>query len=97
MPAVQRAAIQPPPRFHDLRHHAAAAAIAQGAHLKAISAPLGHASVAMTLDVYGHLFPSLDEDLATRLDSAYLSATRSRHEEASEEASKVTAIRGNGA
>ncbi len=78
LPAVRAAGLNPA-TFHGLRHHAAAA-IAAGAHPKAISARLGHASVSMTLDVYGHLFPSLDEDLATRLDAARDSATRLRHD-----------------
>jgi integrase len=34
--------------------------IAEGAHPKAIQARLGHASITMTLNTYGHLFPSLD-------------------------------------
>jgi integrase len=29
---------------------------------------LGHSSIQVTLDVYGHLFPSLEETLAERLD-----------------------------
>jgi integrase len=62
--------LEPGPRFHDLRHHAAAVAIAAGAHPKAIQARLGHASITTTLNVYGGLFPSLDEELADRLDAA---------------------------
>ncbi|HXK39307.1 MAG TPA: site-specific integrase, partial [Candidatus Paceibacterota bacterium] len=56
-------------RFHDLRHTSAALAIAAGAHPKTIQMRLGHHSAAFTLDVYGGLFESLDEDLAERLDS----------------------------
>jgi hypothetical protein len=55
--------------FHDLRHTAVALAIAEGAHPKAIQARLGHASITMTLNTYGHLFPSLDVELADRLDA----------------------------
>ncbi|MFB3738724.1 MAG: tyrosine-type recombinase/integrase [Candidatus Velamenicoccus archaeovorus] len=57
-------------RFHDLRHHAAAAAIAAGAHPKAIAWRLGHSSITVTMDTYGSLFPGLDEELAERLDGA---------------------------
>lgn len=46
--------------IHDLRHTAASLAIAAGANVKAVQRMLGHASAAMTLDVYGHLF---DDDL----------------------------------
>ncbi|MGK9222053.1 MULTISPECIES: tyrosine-type recombinase/integrase [unclassified Microbacterium] len=45
---------------HDLRHTAASLAVASGAHVKAIQRMLGHASAAMTLDVYADLF---DDDL----------------------------------
>jgi len=55
--------------FHELRHTVAALAIAQGAHPTAIKERLGHASITTTLDRYGGLFPSLDQDIATGLDS----------------------------
>jgi integrase len=61
------------PHWHDLRHTAAALAIKGGAHPKAIQARLGHSNIAVTLDTYGHLFPSLDEDLAERLDADWVS------------------------
>ncbi len=54
--------------FHELRHTAAALAIAQGAHPLAIRDRLGHASITVTMDVYGGLFPSLDEAIADGLD-----------------------------
>ena len=66
-PAVNRTGLSPL-RWHDLRHTAAALAIASGAHPKAIQERLGHSSIQVTLDVYGHLFPSLEETLAERLD-----------------------------
>ena len=46
--------------LHDLRHTAASLAIASGANVKAVQRMLGHASAAMTLDVYADLF---DDDL----------------------------------
>ncbi|HYH48208.1 MAG TPA: tyrosine-type recombinase/integrase [Acidimicrobiia bacterium] len=55
-------------RWHDLRHTAVALAIAQGAHPKAIQARLGHSSVQVTLDRYGHLFPGLDAAIADGLE-----------------------------
>ena len=45
-------------RVHDLRHTAASLAIAAGANVKAVQSMLGHASAAMTLDVYADLFES---------------------------------------
>ena len=61
-------------RFHDLRHTCAALAIAQGAHPKAVQERLGHASIRLTLDTYGHLLPGLDERLCDDLEEAHFEA-----------------------
>jgi len=68
-PAVMAAGLPPATRFHDLRHTCAALCIALGAHPKAIQERLGHSSITVTLDRYGHLFPKLDEALTERLDN----------------------------
>jgi integrase len=60
-----------PPHVHDLRHTAASLAIQAGAHPKAVQEMLGHASITMTMDRYSHLFDSLQEGLADRLDGIY--------------------------
>lgn len=54
--------------FHELRHTAAALAIAQGAHPLTIKERLGHSSITVTMDRYGHLFPAQDQALAESLD-----------------------------
>lgn len=67
-PALKAAEIaQPFPRIHDLRHTAVAFAIATGSHPKEIQARLGHSTIVVTFDRYGHLFPGQDEALADRL------------------------------
>jgi integrase len=38
---------------------------AQGAHPKAIQRRMGHSTINMTLDRYGHLFPELDRQVAS--------------------------------
>jgi integrase len=48
--------------------------IAQGAHPKAIQHRLGHSSITVTLDRYGHLFPALDDALTDALDETYRAA-----------------------
>jgi integrase len=58
-------------RFHDLRHTCAALSIAAGAHPKLIASRLGHSTIQITLDRYGHLFPSVEESLAEALDAAF--------------------------
>jgi integrase len=70
MPAV-RASVGEPMRFHDLRHTHAAILIAQGEHPKVIQHRLGHSSIKVTLDTYGHLFEGLDEAAADRLDIVF--------------------------
>jgi integrase len=57
-------------RPHDLRHTAASLAIAAGANVKAVQRMLGHASAAMTLDVYAGLFSDDLDDVAARLHDA---------------------------
>jgi len=62
-------------RFHDLRHTCASLSIAQDAHPKLIQARLGHSSIQITLDRYGHLFPSVEAALADSLDAAFRAST----------------------
>jgi hypothetical protein len=69
LPKHQRPALLPEGlRFYDLRHTCASLLIAQGASVKAVQAQFGHATASITLDTYGHLFPSEMEALADRLE-----------------------------
>ena len=56
-------------RLHDLRHTFASQLIEQGVHPKYIQEQLGHASITMTMDTYGHLFPNRNRGLVDGLDS----------------------------
>jgi integrase len=58
-----------PCRIHDLRHTHAAWLIAEGEHPKTIQTRLGHSSIQVTMDRYGHLMDGLDEQTAIRLDA----------------------------
>jgi integrase len=58
-------------RFHDLRHTAASLLIAAGAHPKAIQERLGHSTIQITMDRYGHLLPSTDLALTEALDATH--------------------------
>jgi site-specific recombinase XerC len=51
-------------------HTAASLAIASGASIKGVQSMLGHASAAMTLDRYGHLFGDELDAVADRMDAA---------------------------
>ncbi len=61
---IRRASL-PRIRFHDLRHCCATLLLRQGVHPKVVGEQLGHASVGITLDVYSHVLPGMQED-ATR-------------------------------
>ena len=63
--AIDRSRSKP---IHDLRHTAVALMVAAGVHPKAIQARMGHASISVTLDRYGHLFPQIDAEVADALD-----------------------------
>ncbi len=53
---------------HDLRHTQASWLIAAGEHPKTIQTRLGHSSIQVTMDRYGHLMEGLDSRTADRLD-----------------------------
>lgn len=57
------------PRVHDLRHSHVAALISLGVPLLAISRRLGHKSIQITQDRYGHLLPQVHDELVEGLDS----------------------------
>ena len=54
-------------RFHDLRHSFATISIQNGDDIKTVSESLGHATVAFTLDVYGHVTDKMKRDSADRM------------------------------
>jgi integrase len=66
-PAVAASALEPAPRFHDLRHTCASWLIARGGTARAVMAWMGHSTIKVTFDRYGHLFPHELEDLAASL------------------------------
>jgi integrase len=59
--------------LHEARHTFASLAIAAGMNAKSLSSYMGHSSVVITLDRYGHLMPGNEAEAAGLLD-AYLAA-----------------------
>jgi integrase len=59
--------------LHEARHTFASLMIAAGVNVKAISSYMGHASITITLDRYGHLMPGNEQEAAGLLDT-YLAA-----------------------
>lgn len=56
--------------LHGARHTAASVLLAAGVHPKAVQARLGHSSIQVTMDLYSHLTPAVEEDAAERLARA---------------------------
>jgi integrase len=84
-PAVERAGLPMGLRVHDPRHTSVSLPIELGAHPKLIQQHLGHSSITVTMDVYGHLFPSLTEAITERLDEVFVAARRADVESRSAE------------
>ena len=61
-------------RFHDLRHSHATQLLASGIHPKIAQERLGHSSVGITLDLYSHVLPGMQEDAAAKVDAALRAA-----------------------
>lgn len=57
-------------RFHDLRHTFATLLIQNGESLAYIRDQLGHSSIQLTADVYGHLIPGANRQAVDRLDDS---------------------------
>lgn len=57
-----------PVRFHDLRHTCATLLLSRNINPKIVSEMLGHASVSITLDIYSHLMPDMQEKAVEALE-----------------------------
>jgi len=58
-------------RFHDLRHSAATILLAIGVNPKEVQERLGHSSITMTMDVYGHVLPTMQQDAVNKIDTLF--------------------------
>lgn len=65
-------------RFHDLRHAHATHLLASGVPPKIASERLGHSRVGITLDLYTHVLPGMQEDAVARVDDALRQAVEKR-------------------
>jgi len=70
-----------PIRLHDLRHTHATLLLLAGVHAKIVSERLGHASVAITLDVYSHVLPGMQEAAVAMFDTMMARASETRIKE----------------
>jgi len=51
----------PDKRFHDLRHTCASILLSKNVHPKIVQEMLGHSSITITLDLYSHVLPDIQE------------------------------------
>jgi integrase len=77
-PSLESAGLPRSIRIHDMRHTCASLLIRQGVHPKAIQHHLGHSSINITMDRYGHLLPDQYDDLASQLDSVHANVRNHR-------------------
>ena len=66
---VKRTGLRPV-TFHGLRHSHITTLLDEGVNPKVVSERAGHASVAITLQIYGHVIPNMQADAAARVDAA---------------------------
>ncbi len=59
-------------RFHDLRHSAATLLLSMGIHPKVVQELLGHNQISMTMDIYSHVLPTMQQDAMSKLNDAFL-------------------------
>jgi integrase len=55
-------------RFHDLRHSAATILLGAGVHPKLVQERMEHSTIAMTMDIYSHVLPSMQQDIEDKID-----------------------------
>lgn len=58
-------------RFHDLRHSAATILLVLGVHPKVVQELLGHSTIAMTMDTYSHLLPSMQKEAMGKMNDIF--------------------------
>jgi integrase len=67
-------------RLHDLRHSHATHLLAANIHPKIVQERLGHANIAITMDLYTHVMPGMQDEAASRVDAALRAALGKRRE-----------------
>jgi integrase len=65
------AGLPPSTRLHDIRHSTATLLLSRGVPVKVVSEMLGHADVGITLSVYAHVLPDMQDEAARTIDSFF--------------------------
>lgn len=67
-PLLRKAGLPQSTRFHDLRHTCATLLLTKDVHPKIVQAMLGHSSITITLDLYSHVLPDMQEKAMKAMD-----------------------------
>jgi integrase len=74
-PLLKRAKL-PDIRFHDLRHTSATLLMSAGVHPKVVQERLGHSQIAVTMDIYSHVLPTMQREAASKLNTILTAAPK---------------------
>jgi integrase len=74
---LKKAEIRESIRLYDLRHTTATLLLLGGINPKVVSERLGHSTITLTLDVYSHVLPTMQQDASEQLEAMILSKTSS--------------------
>jgi integrase len=67
-PLLRKAGLPQGTRFHDLRHTCATLLLTKGVHPKIVQEMLGHSSITITLDLYSHVLPDMQDKAEKAMD-----------------------------
>jgi len=65
---LKEAGISEDTRIHDLKHTSATLQLRAGVAMKVVSQRLGHSSIVITMDLYGHVLDDMQDQAATAMD-----------------------------
>jgi integrase len=66
---LKKAELPPQVKFHGLRHTAATLLLSRGVNPKVVQEMLGHSNISITLVLYGHVLPNMQQDAANVMDT----------------------------
>jgi integrase len=67
-PLLKKSGLPQSTRFHDLRHTCATLLLTKGVHPKIVQEMLGHSSITITLDLYSHVLPDMQEKAVSAME-----------------------------
>jgi integrase len=83
-------------RFHDLRHSAATILLAMKVHPKVVQEILGHSQITVTMDLYSHALPSMQDDVTKQWDGEFGKSGRKKAKKRKEDDEDDNGLAGAG-